>query len=258
VCIGAAPMSKVVSLNDVSLARPDVEQLLKLALLLPGIIGHDGNACLTVIAGYAELCRALLEPAWAHEKTSPDLTKLDRPLAEIIMAAKRLSRLTALCLGFIHGNKGSQSSQISHVYELFSALAASYPKHDIACGRSSRELRIAYPSPVLYGVLNGLLSNAIRHGSSTTLHLQADWCVAQDRLICNVQDSGVGISSVPPRGMAPRSALELADDGGLELVDRIITGSGGILLFGRSSVLGGLHVHFEIPVLYFSDEDGQE
>lgn len=249
------PMGKVDSLSTVCPTPADVEQLLRLALLLPHILAHDGNHAVTVIEGYARFCGDIVERAWANERTAPDVAIIKESLAEIVNAAMRLGHLHALCSGFRSRNTEFPHSLISHIYELFSSLAASYPKHDIGFGLSSRELRIFYPSPVLYGVLNGLITNAIRHGSSTALQLRAEWSVAQDRLTFNIHDSGVGISSIPSHGMVPRSALELPGDGGLELIDRIVIASGGFLFFGRSSILGGLHVHFEIPLLYYSDVD---
>lgn len=242
-------MSQVASIRDVELSQSDLLQLLKISFILVHVFAHDSNAALTVIHGYSEIMTESL----AETAEVPDINQLGKFLSEVTGAAERLADLIQLCLMFTRVEGQNLDAAVSNVYTILSTVARSYPNSSIDFGTSSKDLEIIYPGPLLFGMTNGLLGNAVRHGGSETIEIKVDWQVERDRLVLNVHDAGNGITSLPERGMVPIEELGVSVVKGLELINRIAVQSGGLLLFCRSSVLGGLHIHLEIPVPYYSD-----
>ena len=118
-------------------------------------------------------------------------------------------------------------------------------------------LKLIYPARSLYFVLHELITNSTKH-SNDSAEVVVSWQMRAERFVCTVEDNGPGISANLSTTYLPVDALLPHDrvGEGLWLTGRVTDSSDGLLLFRRSSALGGTEVLIEFPVVgYWNGDD---
>ena len=115
----------------------------------------------------------------------------------------------------------------------------------------SPELEILFPEAALFGLLHELVINAKQATESPRILIS--WQQKRQNFLAVVEDSGPGFPGVAPSQKVEPNDLQTPRRGGIALWDSILHRSGGFMLLGRSSTLGGAEITIQIPVTAWYD-----
>jgi K+-sensing histidine kinase KdpD len=254
-------MSRVRSLADVSLTTEEIRMLLVLQASAGTFVVHGGK---NLIGGAFADAELLTEFAKDPLAISPDIAEFAANILESATRMKRsLVKLEHLLdlLRLYHPDRDAEMF-FAKPSKIVSDLIDLYPERSISVTSASPHLlEFWYPRLILKGLMGEVVENAIKHSPEADLRVEIDWRMEGDRFVCDIHDSGIGISTLPTRGFVPLASLNLDrhdTPSGLAIAESVMVSSRGLLLFARSPLLGGTQVHFEMPVIYFADSRAAE
>jgi two-component sensor histidine kinase len=143
---------------------------------------------------------------------------------------------------------------------IINAIKGQYPEAVSQGACEPPSLRFLYPHTALFTVMHELVANSVEHSAKGS-NARVSWSLRPGWFSCVIDDSGPGVSSDLSNAFLPLDALQYPSrrSGGLRIVQRVVRLSDGLLLFRRSSALGGTQALFELPVRgYWKDEEFRE
>lgn len=235
-------------LKILDLSKEQLLELFDLSMSVFLIVRHDATRLFSVLRARLQILQERVE----------DLGEEFASLKEIVFkAAQGLDRASLqfkLIDGFGESSR-DQSLFVAKPIEIIESINRTYGADDVAVGEGSpMSLELIYPRNILFGILLELTDNA-RALISGPRQIMVRWGLRGDRFECEVHDNGPGIDRTLGEKFAPLSSLGRRDGTmvsqtgrGLYILELIVVGSGGVLLFSNSPLLGGTLVRFELPV----------
>ncbi len=252
--------TKQLKLSDLNLSRQQIFDLFKISasiyqLALHDLIGRGAN-----VQNYLETISYVfssLKQQGALTKRVKELDEnisfIDEGLKEALSANKYLLQSVR---EFFEPYKpiNFEEQFISRPFDIVQSIKDIRHYPDILVGKKSlRSLEIVFPENILFGILSELVENAARPARSDR-RVIINWKVRGSKFQCEVHDNGFGLCRIDGSKFLPLDALNIkvksrrSTKRGLEIINRIIRLSKGLLLFSNSKTLGGTLVYFEFPV----------
>jgi K+-sensing histidine kinase KdpD len=244
---------------ETGLSAAELSRLFEVLSIVPRMMIHDLRAPLNAIAANEFLLGQALEKMEEYLPDNPDVERL----SERINSCRERTREQVARISLTYDTYlGSLTHVVSAPfvavpYFIVRRLQEKKKDVDVAItSRSPKSLEMLYPSGVLAGVIAELVENARRH-SKRRSRVRIGWSLQSSRFTCRFHDSAPAMLPRGFRGFADLQTLDLAGkltcekEGGLNMVHRVIAGSGGELLFSRSSLLGGNLIQFGFPLLRY-------
>jgi K+-sensing histidine kinase KdpD len=225
------PDVKHLKVKDFPLSSEQLQQFFVLYNGVTSCFRHDLNGDLAFIAGAAEVIRVL---KFAPEKSAEMVEAILNTLPKIRERADWLVRN--------FGAEDPGEPLVTKPGLIATKLTSKFEDVEIS-ETSDRSLEIVYPEHVFQAILEELIKNAKKHNDAKTQTL-VSWKMEEDAFDCEVHDSGKGFAA----GYAFHDQKESSGQG-LRILNRLLYFSNGLLLPGRSQVLGGAVVRFRFPVL---------
>lgn len=233
-------MKRVPDLNSYRIPTRELERLMDIVRYVNSFVRHDIRNPIQALMYCLECTRQLTE-------TNPmDLAQLTQRLA---LALQLTQELTHRIDTLLPRPPSGSHWRVSEPYPIAQDMLKMWPEAQIAVHpRACRTLKVLYPASALSSMVNELVRNAQKHTRNASICLV--WRLAAGRFRYSVHDAGQGIVRSLPTRYVPLEFLELSTpkEGGLFLIRRIASTSGGLTLIRRSPILGGTEVCLDLPV----------
>jgi hypothetical protein len=186
-----------------------------------------------------------------------ELIKMERDKDGLRMslAIDELHKISAIIDGFVvaFDPEDSENALITKPSEVIASISPTI----VVDSEADQSLELFFPKHIFQNLISELIHNATKHNDAK-VEIYVTWRLDSQRFICEVHDSGVLIDQDNRSAPLPVHLLrnkKLQDDkSGLFVLDYMVSGSKGLLLFGRSERLGGNCIHIELPVRRFFTE----
>jgi two-component sensor histidine kinase len=222
-----------------------------------GLAAHDLFNMLNAISTLIKAAQRSLP-----DSDSPNLAEtVATPTSCLIDAHNQVVALAKILRQLLRQHEGELF--IARPSSLLHELQSAKPNLHLSWPSDPPHLHLVYPRNTLLTIILELIDNAQRFAGETA-SIVFDWKMEGKKFVCDVHDDGPGIGGLPVRGFVPYGTLfpppenARRDLHGLALIEKLTISSEGMLLFGRSTLLRGTHVHFELQVPYFGKGDSQD
>lgn len=255
---------KKLKLNDVNPTKQQMMDLLKISVSVFPIARHDFNNTLGNCFSDLLLIKSEQLPELKLKVLSKRKVKdCEKKLLAIDQSLQRvedeIGAMFESCRLYFEPYSPRDFAEpfVSRPFDIFCSIKKLYNYSNILIGsKSLKSLEIVYPENILFGILSELVQNVAKsnkYGKKVLI----EWKIRGNCFQCEVHDNGPGIvhakhnKFVPLDVITPDLAAKGLKEGGLGILNRILTISQGLLLFSNSKSLGGTVVHFEFPVIGF-------
>jgi len=250
---------KQLKLGEMNPTPQQLLDLFKISLSVFQIAKHDlSNRASTLGLNLQMIAEAIpgLNSPIASARRTERLQQFENALQRAIESSEEL---LASIDGLLEPHKPLTYDQqlVSRPDDIVRGIQQVQGNPSIGISRNSlRSLEIVFPENVLFGILSELVENALK-ANKTRGKVVISWKMRHNTFHCDVHDNGPGLVPKMPNRFLPLDALirpsplKVSNALGLQIVNRVLVLSKGLLLFSKSKVLGGTLAHFEFPVIGF-------
>jgi signal transduction histidine kinase len=247
---------KCLNISQLKLTKEQLVSLFEIEVNLNAILSHDLNSPMQTLRNAGYLLSGLSLPEINKRKIeSYEVDGIKKVLDELKTYIKMIiaeSARASQAIQILRAYRPKSQTQllVSKPYQIIQTIQDTYPEISIQIDKHSwRSLEVVYPENILIGLLQEFVYNAIKNIDKAAIFLS--WKIEGSRIQFEIHDNGKGMIKDLGRAFIPLSnerSAETRQDRGLDIANKIISRSGGVLLFKRSSILGGTLVYFELPI----------